>query len=86
MADPGEGPLFLDQTEARTAETSVIVNNNSLIQDYVYPDDQTQPTFGMFSLLPCTKEIPFSLTLIENEFVAASHCLTSLQDRFVEPA
>ena len=28
-------------------ETSVIVNNNSPIQDYVHPDDQTQPTFEM---------------------------------------
>ena len=27
------------------AETSVTVKNNSPIQDYVYPDDQTQPTF-----------------------------------------
>ena len=28
-------------TIARVVETSVIVNNNSLIQDYVHPDDQT---------------------------------------------
>ena len=26
---------------------SVTVNNNSPIQDYVHPDDQTQPTFEM---------------------------------------
>ena len=26
---------------------NVIVNNNSPIQDYVHPDDQTQPTFEM---------------------------------------
>ena len=26
-------------------ETSVTVNNNSPIQDYVNPDDQIQPTF-----------------------------------------
>ena len=25
----------------------VTVNNNSPIQDYVHPDDQTQPTFGI---------------------------------------
>ena len=25
--------------------TSVTVNNNSPIQDYLHPDDQTQPTF-----------------------------------------
>ena len=27
----------------RVVETSVTVNNNSPIQDYVHPDDQTQP-------------------------------------------
>ena len=32
---------------AQVVETSVTVNNNSLIQDYVHPDDQTQPTFEM---------------------------------------
>ena len=28
---------------AQVVETSVTVNNNSPIQDYVHPDDQTQP-------------------------------------------
>ena len=32
-------------TTAQVVETSVNVNNNSPIQDYVHPDDQTQPTF-----------------------------------------
>ena len=31
---------------AQVVETSVTVTNNSPIQDYVHPDDQTQPTFG----------------------------------------
>ena len=31
-------------TTAKVVETSVTVNNNSPIQDYVHPDDQTQPT------------------------------------------
>ena len=31
----------------KVVETSVTVNNNRTIQDYVYPDDQTQPTFDM---------------------------------------
>ena len=31
-------------TTAQVVETSVIVNNNSPIQDYVHPDHQTQPT------------------------------------------
>ena len=35
-------------TTAQVVETSVVtVNNNSPIQDYVHPDDQTQPTFEM---------------------------------------
>ena len=34
-------------TTAQVVETSVTVNNNSPIQDYVHPDDQTQPTFDM---------------------------------------
>ena len=36
--------LTLKMTTAQVAETSVTVNNNSPIQDYVHPDDQTQPT------------------------------------------
>ena len=32
-------------TTAQVVETSFTVNNNSPIQDYVHPDDQTQPTF-----------------------------------------
>ena len=34
-------------TTAQVVETSVTVNNNSPIQDYTDPDDQTQPTFEM---------------------------------------
>ena len=30
-------------TTAQVVETSVTTNNNSPIQDYVHPDDQTQP-------------------------------------------
>ena len=37
----------LKMTTAQVVETSVTVNNNSPIQDYVHPDDQTQPTFDM---------------------------------------
>ena len=32
-------------TTAQVVETSVTVNNNSPIQDYVHPDDQTAPTY-----------------------------------------
>ena len=34
-------------TTAQVVETSVTVNNNSPIQDYIHPDNQTQPTFEM---------------------------------------
>ena len=34
-------------TTAPVFETSVTLNNNSPIQDYVHPDEQTQPTFEM---------------------------------------
>ena len=37
-------------TTAQVVETSVTVNNNSPIQDYVHPDDQTQP-FELLTLL-----------------------------------
>ena len=37
--------LTLKTTTAQVVETSVTVNNNSPIQDYVHPDDQNQPTF-----------------------------------------
>jgi len=37
--------LTLKMTTAQVVEMSVTVNNNSPIQDYVHPDDQTQPTF-----------------------------------------
>ena len=39
--------LTLKMTTAQVVETSVTVNNNSPIQDYAHPDDQTQPTFEM---------------------------------------
>ena len=39
--------LTLKMTTAQVVETSVTINNNSPIQDYVQPNDQTQPTFEM---------------------------------------
>ena len=40
-------------TTAQVVETLVTVNNNSAIQDYVQPDDQTQPI--AFVNLICTE-------------------------------
>ena len=47
-------------TAAQVVETSVTVNNNSPIQDYVHPDDQTQP----FEMTPGFK--PFTVLYITN--------------------
>ena len=43
--------LTLKMTTTHVVETSVTVNNNSPIQDYVHPDDQTQPTLLLWLLL-----------------------------------
>ena len=37
--------FYSEDDPAQVVETSVTVNNNSPIQDYVHPDDQTQTTF-----------------------------------------
>ena len=39
--------LTLKMTTAQVVETSVTVNNNIPIQDYVHLDDETQPIFEM---------------------------------------
>ena len=38
---------FLQMTTAQDVETSVTINNNKPIQDYIHPDDHTQPTHEM---------------------------------------
>ena len=57
-------------TSAQVVEMSVTVNKNSLIQDYVHPDDQTQPitvyvTINETKLLQL-KTYPREKTLIFN--------------------
>ena len=49
----------LKMTNAQVVETSVTVNNNSPIQDYVHPDDQTQ---AIFEMTPGFK--PFTLLIL----------------------
>ena len=47
-------------TTVQVVETSVTVNNNSPIQDYIHLDDQTQPTFEMTTgFKPFTENILF---------------------------
>ena len=38
-------------TTTQVVKWSVTVNSNNPIQDYVHPDDQTQPTFEIYILL-----------------------------------
>ena len=42
--------LTLKMTTAQVVETSVTVNSNSPIQDYVHPDDQIQEHVGNMSV------------------------------------
>ena len=58
-------------TTAQVVETSV--NNDSPIQDYVHPDDQSQPTFEM---TPGFK--PFTVTVVAILTVHATVCKQAL--------
>ena len=59
--------LTLKMTTVQVVETSVTVNN-SPIQDYVHPDDQTQPTFHFLYVYMWLKiiwhsRLPFSVVV-----------------------
>ena len=41
--------LTLKMTSAQVVELSVTVNNNSPIQDFVHPNDHTQPTYLIYA-------------------------------------
>ena len=58
-------------TTAQVVQTSVTVNNNSPIQDYVHPDDQTQP----FEMTPGFK--PFTIIIL---FTLKSECIFFRRD------
>ena len=51
-------------TTAGVVETSVTVNTNSPIQDYVHPDDQTQPTFVISIIISITHTITLGLPVV----------------------
>ena len=53
--------LTLKMTTTQVVETSVTVNNNSPIQDYVHLDDYTQPTYEM---TPGFKPFTFSISTL----------------------
>ena len=67
--------LTLKMTTAQVVETSVTVNNNSPIQDYVHQDDQTQPTS---EVIPGFK--PF--TVLEMITCVSQNQLAKLQKHF----
>ena len=52
--------LTLKMTTAQVVEKSVTVNNNSPIQDYFHPDDQTQPTLECHNFEIITKVLRFT--------------------------
>ena len=52
--------LYLGLTTAQVVEASLTVNKNSAIQDYVNPDDQTQPTFEYFH-----NKVPFYEDIVQ---------------------
>ena len=55
-------------TTAQVVETSVTVNNSSPIQDYVHPDDQTQP----FEMTPGFKPFTEIRKAWYEEYIVAS--------------
>ena len=68
--------LTLKMTTAQVVKTSVIVNNNSPLQDYVHPDDETQPTSEM---TPGFK--PFTLSQVIIWSTSFRLVVTSLTER-----
>ena len=61
-------------TTAQVVKTSVTVNNNSPIQDYVHPDDQTQPiqTFHSFAKF-YINELPRQYSLKEYPYTKSAN-------------
>ena len=56
--------LTLKMTTALVVETSVTVNNNSPIQDYVHPDDHSQLTYQITpGFQPLTKKPLFNWSM-----------------------
>ena len=70
--------LTLKMTTTQVVKTSVTVNNNSPILDYVHPDDQTQPTFEMTpGFKPFTMRI--LITLLELDSFVRCLFVTNMQ-------
>ena len=77
--------LTLKMTTAQVVETSVTVNN-SPIQDYVHPDDQTQPTFEIGPLLFANSSLDLqcnSFWLLPSCIVLFMLCFGYLQQKYL---
>ena len=69
--------LTLKMTTAQVVETSVTVNNNSHVQDYVHPDHQT------FEITPGFK--PFTVKQSHSESFVGPHVTTLVIFRISSP-
>ena len=76
--------LTLKMTTAQVVETSVTVNDNSPIQDYVNPDDQTQPTFEMTpGFKPFTVLIIIIMMMMMIVIVTLLFCRTTTKEHYI---
>ena len=66
-------------TTAEVFETSVTVHNNSPIQDYLHPDDQTQPTFEITpAFKPFTRVNVLSLRWLFGEVAISANSTVAI--------
>ena len=76
-------------TTAQVVETSVTVNNNSPIQDYVHLDNQTQPTFEhhfIYLNTPAEDMVPSRVGLFDRGSMSCLVILTSSPDFSLDTA
>ena len=59
--------LTLKMTTAQVVGTSVIVNNNSPIQDYLHPEDHTEPTYNLYFVCECLDRSHLNI-MVHNQF------------------
>ena len=72
--------LTLKMTTAQVVETSVTVNNNSPIQDYIHPDDHTQPTYELTpGFKPVTENERIKKVHFESPFARSTILLNNCQ-------
>ena len=62
----------MKKTTVQVVETSVTVNNNCPIQDYIHPDDQTQPTILLLFLINIYDIMPWFVAIDEKGLLCQS--------------